>query len=766
MAGSPRFHSAASITTAILLALGSACSEDASRTPTAPGVDARHQPNPTAGASAVTVPTNECSAPGTGWIFCDDFETDRLSRYFEYDNAGGRFLRTSGTGVSGSVGMRATYLQGPSSAGSLHLAFGSVPSTIFRPVDAGTAKYREVYWRFYARRESGWQGTSAGNLTRATIFANANRSQAMSAHVWSSETPGYLLIDPASGTTTGGTLVTVGENDYAHMRWLGPVKSAAAEEDQAHVGQWSCYEFHVKLNSAGLSDGVFELTVNGQPSARKTGLNWVGSYNTYGINAVYLEQYTYDAVAAGNARTLDNFVVSTAPIGCGTISAPPPAPVASVTVTPATSSGTVGQTVQLTATTKDASGNTLSGRTVTWASTNTAVATVSATGLVTLTGAGTTSISATSEGVSGQASVTAKAAVAAVTVTPATASGTVGGPVQLTATTRDASGAILTGRTITWASNSPSIATVNASGLVSMVGAGSATISATSEGKTGSAAVTVTSTTSTGPNECATPGAAWIFCDDFETDRMSRYFEYNSSGGKFARAAATGLGGSVGMRATYTTGQASAGSLALAFGRTPSTYFRAADAGTANYREVYWRFYVRREAGWVGNGAMKLTRATIFAKSDWSQAMIAHGWTYDSDDRYLMIDPASGTDASGNLITVGYNDFNHLRWLGGVRSAAPEEDQAHVGQWACYEYHVKLNDAGQSNGVFEFRVNGQISAQKTGMNWVGAYNTYGINAVFLENFMNTGAPAANQRTLDNFVVSTQPIGCHAGGGTP
>lgn len=146
--------------------------------------------------------------------------------------------------------------------------------------------------------------------------------------------------------------------------------------------------------------------------------------------------------------------------------------------------------------------------------------------------------------------------------------------------------------------------------------------------------------------------------------------------------------------------------------------------------------------------------------------MIAHGWTYDSDDRYLMIDPASGTDASGNVITVGYNDFNHLRWLGGVRSAAPEEDQAHVGQWACYEYHVKLNDAGQSNGVFEFRVNGQISAQKTGMNWVGAYNTYGINAVFLENFMNTGAPAANQRTLDNFVVSTQPIGCHAGGGTP
>src|SRR5258705_2619533 len=249
---------------------------------------------------------------------------------------------------------------------------------------------------------------------------------------------------------------------------------------------------------------------------------------------------------------------------------------------------------------------------------------------------------------------------------------------------------------------------------------------------------------------------------------MAKYFEYNNSGGKFARATGTGVGGSVGMRATYTTGQTAAGSLALAFGRTPSTYFRAADAGTANYREVYWRFYVIREAGWVGNGAMKLTRATSFAKADWSQAMIAHGWTSDSDDRYLMIDPARGTDASGNLITVGYNDFNDLVWLGGAKSAAPEEDQAHVGQWACYEYHVKLNDAGQSNGLFEFRVNGQMSAQRTGLNFVGAYNAYGINSVFLENFVNAGAPAANKRTLDNFVVSTQPIGCNgsAGGPTP
>src|SRR5205823_4210631 len=80
---------------------------------------------------------------------------------------------------------------------------------------------------------------------------------------------------------------------------------------------------------------------------------------------------------------------------------------ASVTVTPATATIPPGGTVQLTATTKDAAGNVLVGRAVTWASANTAVATVSAGGLVTgaATG-GPVLIAATSEGKSGTAGIT------------------------------------------------------------------------------------------------------------------------------------------------------------------------------------------------------------------------------------------------------------------------------------------------------------------------------------------------------------------------
>jgi hypothetical protein len=214
------------------------------------------------------------------------------------------------------------------------------------------------------------------------------------------------------------------------------------------------------------------------------------------------------------------------------------------------------------------------------------------------------------------------------------------------------------------------------------------------------------------------------------------------------------------MRVQFATGQVSAGALRLAFGKTPSSYFRAVDAGTANYREVYWRVYVKYQSGWTGGGGDKMSRAIVFAKSDWSEAAIGHVWSATSPSpSYLAIEPASGTDTAGNVITVGYNDFTHLRWFGGTPSQTPIFDAAHVGQWYCVEAHMKLNAPGQSDGVFELRINGNLETQRTGLNWLGSYQTYGINAVFLENYWNEGSPQPQERYFDDFVVSTQPIGC-------
>ena len=143
-------------------------------------------------------------------------------------------------------------------------------------------------------------------------------------------------------------------------------------------------------------------------------------------------------------------------------------PVASVTVSLAAPSVGVGQSTQAVAVTKDSSGNTLSDRTVTWSSANSIVASVTAAGLANGLAVGTAGIVATSEGQTGSATLTVTttpppppAPVASVTVALGASSVSVGQATQATATLKDANGATLTGRTVTWASNNTAVATVN-----------------------------------------------------------------------------------------------------------------------------------------------------------------------------------------------------------------------------------------------------------------------------------------------------------------
>lgn len=261
--------------------------------------------------------------------------------------------------------------------------------------------------------------------------------------------------------------------------------------------------------------------------------------------------------------------------------------------------------------------------------------------------------------------------------------------------------------------------------------------------------------------ECGSSRPAWIWCDDFEQNRLDKYFEVDTSGGDFVRVAGSGVNGSTGMRAHFAAGQVSAGSLHLALGLTPDAYMKPVDAGTTKYRDVYWRVYAKYQAGWTGGGGYKMSRVQILATSNWAQAMVAPVWGGDTPQtqNYLLLDPTSGTDSVGNLLATSYGDFAHLRFLGAVHTATPLFDAAHVGAWRCIEARVRLNDAGQANGLFQLWIDGVLEAEKTGLNWIGAYNTFGINTMFLENYWNGGAPQAEDRYFDNLIISTAPIGC-------
>jgi uncharacterized protein YjdB len=174
--------------------------------------------------------------------------------------------------------------------------------------------------------------------------------------------------------------------------------------------------------------------------------------------------------------------------------------VQAVSVDPTTPSVVVGGSQQLTATAWDESRSKVNGGDPFWASADSTIAVVSSTGLVTARRVGSVQIQAVLGGQSAFAFVTVvPRAVATVAVAPSTLSLDVGAAAPLAAAVTDDRGAPVAERAVTWSSSDDAVALVSSAGVVSAVAPGSATISATLDGKVGRAAVTVTRPVATRP---------------------------------------------------------------------------------------------------------------------------------------------------------------------------------------------------------------------------------------------------------------------------
>ena len=167
--------------------------------------------------------------------------------------------------------------------------------------------------------------------------------------------------------------------------------------------------------------------------------------------------------------------------------------VSSVTVVPAEANfGALGDTLRLTAEAFDANGHAVAGAELSWETSDGAVATVDASGLVTTVANGTATITATAGEASGSAAVTVAQVVSSVTVAPAEANfAALSDTLRLTAEAFDANGHAVAGAEFSWGTSDDSVAAVDASGLVTAVANGTATITATAGEASGSTTVNV-----------------------------------------------------------------------------------------------------------------------------------------------------------------------------------------------------------------------------------------------------------------------------------
>lgn len=158
-----------------------------------------------------------------------------------------------------------------------------------------------------------------------------------------------------------------------------------------------------------------------------------------------------------------------------------PAPVASITVTLATTSLQLGAGTSASALLRDASGTTLTGRDVTWSSSNTSVATISTSGAITTLAIGTTTIAATSEGKSGSAQLTVNPPPVTQVVLTGALRVKVGDSYPYSVTARLADGTVVQ-RPVTWSLLNPASGIISQGGVLTPLVSGSIGIITTIDG--------------------------------------------------------------------------------------------------------------------------------------------------------------------------------------------------------------------------------------------------------------------------------------------
>ena len=307
---------------------------------------------------------------------------------------------------------------------------------------------------------------------------------------WTTSNPGAVSLSPTTGATVTLTGVASGT---ATIRATSEGASGSVVITVPVPATVSLSSGPVTVVTGQAITIVATVRDNAGNAIAGRDITWTTSNGAVvGISASTGASTTLTALAAGTSTIHAACESASASI---VVTVPPPAAVAAITVTASRTALVVGDSAQITAVPRDSAGQPLANRSVTWITSNAGVASIRGAGATAWflgIATGTASLSATAGGVTGSTQVTVlPIPVSTVVISPASAVIDKGGQQQLSATARDAAGNVISGVGVTWSSANSNVATVSSSGLVVGVSNGTALISATAGGVSGSALVTV-----------------------------------------------------------------------------------------------------------------------------------------------------------------------------------------------------------------------------------------------------------------------------------
>jgi uncharacterized protein YjdB len=482
-------------------------------------------------------------------------------------------------------------------------------------------------------------------------------------------------------------------------------------------------------------------------------------------------------VAAGSA-TITATASGVSGTSAITVTAVPPV-VTTVTITPMSASVTAGATTTLQATVKDQNGNVMTGQTVSWSTSNAAAATVNSTGVVTGVAAGSATITATSSGKTGISTVTVTAVapvVTTVTVAPTSASIVVGATTTLQATVKDQNGNVMTGQVVTWSSSNSSAATVNSSGVVTGVAAGSATISATSSGKMGTSSVSVS----------VSSGGAVFFQENFEDGSLASRGWYDNTSVQLSTA-------------EHIAGSNSSAQYHFLAGATSPTSGGAQRHKFTPSNSFYVSYYVKYSTNWVGSGQLYhphefYALSTLDGDYDgpsenFLDVYLEQNYQNGGRPRVAIQDnnsvnysygalPNNLTAVTESRSTGGCNgmvetnitsecfDFGTY-WYNDKQLTGPVVFQPNPGagyknNWnfveAYFQLNTIVNGIGQADGVVQYWFNGTLIIDRHDILYrTGAHPTLQFSQFLIAPYIGDGSPVDQSMFVDNLRVAPARI---------
>ena len=262
----------------------------------------------------------------------------------------------------------------------------------------------------------------------------------------------------------------------------------------------------------------FSATVHDQFNAVMTGVTvtWDSDNETVGtIDDTGL----FTALASGTA-TVTASAGNVSENATVTVTAEGPV-IGSIEVTPPVATLAVNGTEQFSATVRDQFNAVMTGVNVTWDSDDETVGTIDDAGLFTALAAGTATVTASAGNVSGTATVTVtgtaeEPALAKVLVSPSAVTLEVDDARMFTVVAFDGFGRIVPDAEVTWTSSDPTVGTIDDTGLFTAVCNGTATVTATAGGVSGTATVTVNCDDPVLTQIVVTPSAIALAANDTE----------------------------------------------------------------------------------------------------------------------------------------------------------------------------------------------------------------------------------------------------------